>query len=359
MALRGTFFKHTLDFKFDAGTSRGVLKTKDTWIVKIHTIENPSIVGYGECGPLKGLSIDDYKDFEEKLKDFCFQLKFFEVPASAEEILSIVKGLIPDEFPSIRFGFETAMLDLMHGGKRMIFDNTFYAAQSSIPINGLIWMGNKDFMIRQIEEKIEQGFNCLKMKIGALDFETEVSVLEYIRKQFSKEEMVLRVDANGAFTEKDALNKLNFLAAFDLHSIEQPVMPGQYGLMARLCEQSPVPVALDEELIGIFQKGQKKALLEKIRPPYIILKPTLVGGFQSCQEWIELAASMGIGWWITSALESNIGLNAICQFTANYQVEMPQGLGTGKLYHNNFESPLEIYQGEIRYQKEKNWRIEP
>ncbi|MFD2200710.1 o-succinylbenzoate synthase [Shivajiella indica] len=353
--IKFSFLPYHLKFKFDAGTSRGVLKEKTTFFVKAFENEIPQIIGWGEAAPLPKLSLDDLPDFEFFLKDYCNQLSGIDLRKSEEEILNWVSGVIPERFPSIRFAFETALLDLLHGGKKKIFDNPFFDQNEPIPINGLIWMGNKNFMLEQIDKKLEEGYNCIKMKIGALDFEQECSLLEYIRARFSKDEIILRVDANGAFDPKSAMEKLEILSRFDLHSIEQPIRQGQIQVMASLCRSTPLPIALDEELIGVNGEEGKRNLLETVLPQFIILKPTLVGGLQSCMEWISIAESLEIGWWITSALESNIGLNAISQFTSTFSVTMPQGLGTGQLYQNNLDSPLTIKEGQIYYEKEKGW----
>lgn len=344
---------HTLEFKFEAGTSRGSLKEKDTWYLKLFS-EN-KLVGIGEAGPLKGLSVEPLKHMETKLGKVCELLIGLEVPDSMEEVFEIAKDISPEGFPSIRFAIETALLDVLHGGNKMIFDTEFYRGEERIPINGLIWMGNKEFMQKQIQEKLEAGFDCIKMKIGAIDFETELSLLNSIRKHYSKEQVTLRVDANGAFKAPEALEKLSELAKLDLHSIEQPIKAGKIDDMAFLCSKTPLPIALDEELIGINRKEKKLALLEDINPQYIILKPSLVGGIQSTLEWIEIAESLKIGWWMTSMLESNIGLNAICQLASYLKVTMAQGLGTGQLYHNNITSPISIANGETFYDSKKAW----
>lgn len=313
------------------------------------------IIGWGEAAPLPGLSVDDVPGFEAQLANFCTELSGQDLPVQENDILQWVSEMIPAAFPSIRFAFETALLDLSHGGIKKIFDNAFYDEGSPIPINGLIWMGDKDFMLQQIDKKLSEGYNCIKMKIGAIDFEHECALLEYIRSKYTAKEIVLRVDANGAFDPITAIDKLKILASFDLHSIEQPIKQGQIGEMADLCKSTPLPIALDEELIGIDCIAAKRDLLNAIKPQFIILKPTLLGGIQSSREWIELAESMGIGWWMTSALEANIGLNAISQFTSIYAVTMPQGLGTGQLYHNNIDSPLLIRNGQIYYEKANPW----
>ncbi len=248
------------------------------------------------------------------------------------------------------------MLDLINGGKRIIFDNEFINGKP-VGINGLIWMGDPDFMIQQIDQKIAQGFRCLKLKVGGLDFNHECNVLHYIRKQYSKEDIIIRLDANGAFKVDEALPKLYELEKFNIHSIEQPIKNGLTE-MAELCRKSPIPIAFDEELIGCESESKKKFLLARLKPQFITLKPTLHGGLSGCKSWIEIAKSLRIGWWITSALESNIGLNAICQFTANYAVEIPQGLGTGAIYQNNFDSPLRVENGTIFIDRSRGWNIE-
>ncbi|MEN7548582.1 o-succinylbenzoate synthase [Rapidithrix thailandica] len=344
--------KYTLDFKFDARTSRGAMKSKDTYFVKVYRKGNPEVFGLGECSVLKGLSVDDREGYEQVLDNYCQQLSKLN---DLQEFRKL-PGLV--EWPSIRFGFETAVNDLLNGGQRMVLGNAFRLAGAPLPINGLIWMGDKEFMLKQIDEKIKQGYHCIKLKIGGIAFEQECELLAHIRQQYAKEQIELRVDANGAFSPKDAMAKLEKLASFDLHSIEQPIRQGQYKEMARLCAESPLPIALDEELIGARGFTDKIQLLEKIQPQYIILKPSLLGGLRASEEWVEVCKSLEIGWWITSALEANIGLNAICQFTANYEVNMPQGLGTGQLYHNNIDSPLTVAEGSIRYDLKKEWNLE-
>ncbi|MCH7397035.1 o-succinylbenzoate synthase [Belliella sp. DSM 107340] len=351
------FKKYVLDFKFDAGTSRGVLKKKETYLVKAYSKLFPQIVGYGEAGPLPKLSLDDVSDFEEKIKIACQELTQRKVLLSKDKIFEFVQSHIPENFPSLRFAFETALLDLLHGGERMVFDTEFVRERRPIPINGLIWMGDRGFMLEQIDKKLEEGYDCLKMKIGAIDFDQECELLEYIRSKYDQNTITLRVDANGAFAASEALGKLQRLSQYDLHSIEQPIRQGQFEEMATLCAETPIPIALDEELIGIHSLASKESLLKSIKPQYIILKPTLVGGFKSCDEWINLAEGLDIGWWITSALESNIGLNAIAQYTATFDSDMPQGLGTGQLYFNNFESPLLIETGTLVYDQTSKWEI--
>ncbi len=354
MGLKLDFQKYTLDFKFEAGTSRGILTSRDIWIIKILDEASPQVFGLGEAGPLQGLSIDDRPDFVDRLNSLKKQIANHLVPG-IEEIYSFVELLIGEEFPSIRFALETALLDLVNGGKRIIFDNPFSRGEAEIPINGLVWMGDKAFMLSQIDSKIEAGYDCLKMKIGAINFEQELEILSYIRKHFKA--LTLRVDANGAFSADEALEKLKRLSAFDLHSIEQPIKPGYREVMHTLCADSPVPIALDEELIGISESSKKRNLLSDIKPQYIILKPTLLGGIKSSKDWIKTANEAGVGWWFTSALESHIGLNAIIQLSGQFNLSGHQGLGTGQLYHNNFSSPLKIKSGKLRSDPGNSWNF--
>ena len=303
--------------------------------------------GIGECGILRSLSIDDRPDYEEKLKWVCNNIN-----VGFEKLLSEVF-----DFPSIQFGLEQAFLSLQSQTPFDLFPSAFTRGEKVIPINGLVWMGDKDFMKRQIKEKLATGFSCIKMKIGAIDFETEIELLTSIRKEFGSNEIELRVDANGAFTPENALDKLKRLSELEIHSIEQPIKQGQLQEMGALCEKTPLPIALDEELIGVFSVTDKEKVLQTIQPQYIILKPSLVGGFAGSQEWINLAKQQHIAWWITSALESNVGLNAIAQWTFTLNNKLPQGLGTGGLYTNNFDAPLEINKGSLQYNNSKEWNF--
>lgn len=302
-------------------------------------------MGVGECGLLKGLSIDDVTDYEEILSETCN-----EISAGLNILIKRLR-----HFPSIQFGLEQAFHSLAAEDPFVLFPSSFTDGKSSIPINGLIWMGDESFLYQQLDQKIESGFRCIKMKVGALDFDAEVRFLKTLRQRYDANEVELRLDANGAFHPEEALEKLTLLSQFHIHSIEQPIAPGQWDIMAGLCQKSPLAIALDEELIGIFDRDRKMELLEKIRPQYIILKPSLIGGFGGSLEWIQLANKQKIGWWITSALESNIGLNAIAQWTYTLNTSMYQGLGTGSLYTNNFESPLEIRRGMLYYDRRKEW----
>ncbi|QYA25763.1 o-succinylbenzoate synthase [Gramella sp. MT6] len=336
--------KYMLKFKRPSGTSRGVLTEKETWLLKISDENN---AGIGECGILRSLSYDDRPDYEEKLKWVCRNINL------GEEMLWEELR----EFPSIQFGVEMAFKSLNSSDPFILFPSEFTSGKSSIPINGLIWMGDKAFMKEQISEKIEAGFNCIKLKIGAIDFETELDLLKSIRNNFSEKEIELRVDANGAFSPEDAMKKLERLSQFKLHSIEQPIKQGQIEEIADLCRNTPLPIALDEELIGITDVTEKQNLIQTIKPQFAIFKPSLIGGFKGTEEWKNICESQGVQWWITSALESNIGLNAISQWTYTLNPELPQGLGTGGLYTNNFESPLQVENGNIKYNTSKNWNF--
>lgn len=346
--LKASWATHRLDFKFEAGTSRGVLTHKDIWLVKLWYENEPHITGIGEAAPLKGLSIDDLPDFQEKLISLLTDVHEID---SLDAIQPIVKTM-----PSLAFALETAFLDLLHGGVRQITATPFFTAKAGIPINGLVWMGSKESMLQQVAEKIEQGFTCIKLKIGAINFEDELAVLKDIRAKYTPEQITIRVDANGAFGF-DANDKLKQLADLQIHSIEQPVAVKQVQLMHDLCSKNIVPVALDEELIGVTDIFEKDDLLETLMPQYIILKPTLLGGILATLDWIQIANMKGIGWWITSALESNIGLNAIAQFTSSVDNGYVHGLGTGSLYTNNFDSSLTVENGHLYYDQNQNWDL--
>lgn len=326
-----------LHFKQPAGTSRGVYTTRKIWLIHLSDGQRK---GVGECAPLPDLSCDALPDHEytsilnKVCKDFC------------------QSGEIDDDslrdYPSMLFGLETALLNLQNGD--CLFDTAFSRGETGIPINGLVWMGNHDEMLQRLEEKLEKGFRCIKLKIGAIDFDQELDLIRRIRDRFSFHEVELRVDANGAFPYDEALYKLELLSQYNIHSIEQPIKAGQWAFMADLCRESPLPIALDEELIGVNDPAMKRHMLNIIKPRYIILKPSLHGGMAGCREWIETARDLGIGSWITSALESNIGLNAIAQFAASVygdHITMPQGLGTGQLFTDNIPMPLEIRNDQL------------
>ncbi|MCX7547392.1 o-succinylbenzoate synthase [Xanthomarina sp. F1114] len=342
--MKANYQNYILNFKQASGTSRGILKTKETWFI---ILEKDGKTGVGECGLFRGLSVDDVPHYEDILKWTCLNIHLG-LPVLLDELY---------KFPSIQLGLETAFASLNSKDPFEIFPSEFTQSKDAISINGLIWMGSEAFMKQQIKEKIEAGFSCIKMKIGAIDFQTEFNLLKSIRKEFSPKDIELRVDANGAFLVEEALEKLKLLSELDIHSIEQPIKQGQIEDMASLCEKTPLPIALDEELIGVFSKEKKTTLLETINPQYIILKPSLVGGFSGSKDWIDLSEKQNIGWWITSALESNVGLNAIAQWTYTLNSAMPQGLGTGSLFTNNFASPLNVKNGTLQYQKNENWNF--
>lgn len=342
--MKAFYQKYILNFKQASGTSRGVLCNKETYFLKV---VNADHIGYGECAVFRGLSIDDREDYEAKLTWLCENIN-----RNKEELLRELT-----EFPSIQFGLEQAYLSVQQKNPFELFPSKFTQSEDGIKINGLIWMGDEVFMRQQIKDKLNSGFSTLKLKIGAIDFETEIALLKSIRKDFSSEEIKIRVDANGAFKPSEALEKLKRLSDFQIHSIEQPIKQGQINEMAKLCSITPIPIALDEELIGVFEVTRKQKILQTIKPQYIILKPSLVGGFKGSEEWIHLAEKQNIGWWITSALESNIGLNAIAQWAYTLNNKMPQGLGTGSLFTNNFESPLEVKGENLLYNINKKWNI--
>ena len=321
-----------LHFKQPAGTSRGTYTTRKVWYLHFTSPDFPGRVGIGECAPLPALSCDDLPDYEDILKRFCRQVEK-EQGMWDKDVLC--------QYPSILFGLETVIWHFF-AGSWALSDTAFSRGEVGIQINGLIWMGDFDHMLSQIEKKMEAGFRCVKLKIGAIDFEKELALLRHIRTHFSSKEIELRVDANGAFSPGDAMEKLKRLSEFDLHSIEQPIRAGQWEAMARLTSESPLPIALDEELIGCNMLEEKKKLLATIRPQYIIIKPSLHGGICGGDEWIMEAEKQHIGWWITSALESNIGLNAIAHWCATFNNPLPPGLGTGMLFTDNIEVPLEI-----------------
>ncbi len=341
--MKAVYKRYILNFKRPSGTSRGILKEKETWFI---ILEHEDKQGIGECGILRGLSIDDVPEYEEKLKWICQNIEL-----GFEELYEAL-----EEFPSIQFGLEQAFLSLKSNNPFVLFPSHFVEKEIPISINGLIWMGDETFMLSQLEQKLKEGFGCIKMKIGAIDFDTELSILGSIRNRFSPTEIELRVDANGAFAPDEALTKLKQLSEFEIHSIEQPIKQGQWESMSQLCQETPLPIALDEELIGVYSVTEKERLLQTVRPQYIILKPSLIGGFAKAKEWIDLAEDYRIGWWVTSALESNIGLNAIAQWTYVLNTHMPQGLGTGSLYTNNFQSPLEVKEGKLFYRNRQNWK---
>ena len=334
MSLKFTLSERTLHFKQPAGTSRGVYTTRKIWLVCLSDGERK---GVGECAPLPDLSCDAMQDerYMSVLNRACEDL------CHTGEI--DYEALRP--YPSMLFGIETALLDLRSKKSGVLFDTAFSRGEVGIPINGLVWMGSYEEMLRRMEEKLEQGFRCVKLKIGAIDFDRELDLVKRIRDRFSFHEVELRLDANGAFPFEEALYKLELLSQYAIHSIEQPIRQGQWAYMAELCRESPLPIALDEELIGVNDPEMKRHMLNIIKPRYVILKPSLHGGMTGCREWIDTARELGIGSWITSALESNIGLNAIAQFASSVygdDITMPQGLGTGQLFTDNYDMGLKI-----------------
>jgi len=327
-----TIEERTLHFRQPAGTSRGVYTERRSWFV---TATDGSSVGIGECAPLPKLSCDDIPDYAGVLRRFCDDVER--------------TGVIPyddlRDYPSMLFGLETALLSLHQSPNIRLFDSAFSRGEAGIPINGLVWMGTYEEMLQRMEQKLQQGFHCVKLKIGAIDFDRELDLVKRIRQRFSHHEVELRLDANGAFPYEEALYKLELLSQYNIHSIEQPIRQGQWAYMSELCRESPLPIALDEELIGVNNSDQKRQMLNIIRPAYIILKPSLHGGMRGTREWVSIARDMGIGSWITSALESNVGLNAVAQLCADIygdHITMPQGLGTGQLFTDNIPMPLEI-----------------
>lgn len=333
--MKVSFQKKVFHFKTPSGTSRGVLTEKISWFLKL---ELNGVSGIGECSVIPGLSPDYESDEQYE----------FVLNKVIEEVDTLVQNVqLLEKYPSILFGFEMAILDLMNNGKQLFFDNEFSKRNLKIPINGLVWMGSKDDMLNQVHTKVSQGFNCIKMKIGAINLEDELAVLRTIRATYSDKDLILRVDANGAFNKENVDEVLYELKKMNIHSIEQPIAVNQHAVLSVLCSKNIIPIALDEELIGIIGLNNKRQLLEQIRPQYIILKPSLHGGIIGTREWIKLAEELGIGWWITSALESNVGLKCIAQYTAEYPINTFHGLGTGSLYVDNLPSNLVVENGTI------------
>lgn len=326
---------YTLDFKFEARTSRESMRHKDTYFVRIPRADGNGY-GVGECALFKGLSAEPAAGYTDILSHAC-----------ASPMTNI-------DVSSIQFGLETARIDAGYV-ERPVSD--FLLGREGIPINGLIWMGDRNTMKLRIDEKLDAGFKVLKMKIGGIDFDSEVSLLEYIRKRYPASTLELRLDANGSFTPENAMHRLERLASFDIHSIEQPIKAGQSREMARICRSSPIAIALDEELIGMPTNESVQHILDEIGPQYIILKPALCGGLASADRWADEAERRSIGWWATSALESNVGLLAIATWVAARGVSMPQGLGTGQLYYNNIPSGLYLNGDRLYYNADRETEI--
>ena len=340
--MKAAYAPYRLIFKAPAGTSRGILLHKDTYFLKVWDESNPEVYGLGECALFKGLSREDTPLYESKLREMC-------------QNIGLGKSTDLSEYSSLQFGLETALCDLSNGGRRVVVDTPFVHGETTIPINGLVWMGSFDEMSARIEEKLSAGFTTIKLKIGAIDFESELELIRQLRGRFSSETLTIRVDANGGFTPEEALPKLNRLAAYGIHSCEQPIKPNQWAEMRKICAESPIHIALDEELIGITDPMQMFMLLREIAPQYLIIKPSLMGGFAGAQEWLKMAKMTNTGAWFTSALESNVGLNAIAQVVAKFNPLIPQGLGTGALYTNNIESPLYQKADYLAYNPEGKW----
>ena len=343
--MRAAYAPYKLRFLSPAVTSRSVMLDKDAYLIKVWDESDPGCYGVGECALFRGLGADDRPDYEARVAQLC------------REVNSGVPVSDLSDWGSILFGWETAVNDLRNGGRRIPFPSGFAQGKEEIVINGLVWMGSAEEMAGRIRTKLDAGFRCVKLKIGGISFDRELELLDFIRRRFAPRDLELRLDANGAFTPVNAMARLEALARYDIHSIEQPIRQGQYEAMADLCRRSPIDIALDEELIGLVSTVDKTRMLDEVKPRYIILKPSLCGGFQSADEWIRMAADRGIGWWATSALESNIGLNAIAQWVSGYHPAMPQGLGTGMLYANNVESPLRQERDVLLSDPSGSWRM--
>lgn len=341
--------KVDLIFKKPASTSRGMLFSKPSWIFVLTDTDRNSMKFHGECSIIPGLSVDDERRISDILQEIC---------TTVNRRQNLDHVIIPNGFPSVEAGFEMLNKDHLSKVEKVLFDSEFTSGMKSIAINGLIWMGDKKSMFDQIRDKLINNWRCIKLKIGGIDFMEEIELLRYIRSHFNLHDLELRLDANGAFSPAEAMEKLKLLSDFDIHSIEQPIRQGQPDKMAHICEFSPIPVALDEELIGITEYAKKAQLIRDIKPAYIVLKPGLLGGWKHSEEWIRAAAMLNIAYWVTSSLESNIGLNAISQWTATLKNDMVHGLGTGMLYKNNFDSPLEVSGPELHFRTKKRWKID-
>jgi o-succinylbenzoate synthase len=343
--VRASYIAHPLTFVRPAGTSRGVLEKKPCWFIKLTSQEGKS--GIGEVSFVPGLSVEDQEELEIQVDHICKLISRGEMNPQQQ---------LP-ALPGVQFALETAVKDMENGGSRILYPSEFTEGQAGIPTNGLIWMGTLSFMISQIREKVLLGFKVLKMKVGSLDFSEELKLIRWIRTEYGKTDLEIRLDANGAWTADEARRKMELLAPSDIHSIEQPIAPGQHKALAGLCRDSAIPVALDEELIGISDSKARKRLIESLSPPYLIIKPGLLGGFSAAEDWIALAEKYEIGWWITSALESSVGLNAIAQWSWQLGVWRHQGLGTGALYTNNINSPLEMRGEMLWHQPGASWSL--
>jgi o-succinylbenzoate synthase len=345
--IRARWLEHTLEPRFELGTSKGTINARTVWYLIAWHRERPEVKGIGEAALFPGHSREFPADVRTKLLDLCEDTSNWEQRLTADLV----------DVPSVRFAVEQCMRDLDAGGTKQLFPSDFTLGREGIPINGLVWMGDKATMRQRIKEQIEAGNTCIKMKIGAIGIEDELELLKWVRSEHDADGLTLRVDANGAFDARNVMDVLHRLADLQIHSIEQPIPAGLHESMAEICERSPLPIALDEELIGMGHPDLKRDLLDSVKPLYIVIKPSLVGGWTATQEWIEHAEARGIGWWISSALESSIGLNAISQYTATLNVTLPQGLGTGRVYRNNIPSPLVAEKGLIHYRPELEWDL--
>lgn len=345
--LRARWIERTLEPRFELGTSKGTITARTVWYLIAWHRDRPEVMGIGEAALFPGHSKEFPADVRTKLLELCME---------TGDWTKRLHGDLVD-VPSVRFAVEQCLKDLEAGGTKTLFPSEFTLGRQAIPINGLVWMGDKATMKQRIREQLDGGFTTVKMKIGAIGIDDELELLKAVRAEYGPDDITLRVDANGAFTALQVPDVLKRLADLQVHSIEQPVPPGQYEVMAELCADTPIPIALDEDLIGHNTHDAKVDLLDNVRPQYIVIKPSLVGGWAATQEWIDLAKARGIGWWITSALESSIGLNAIAQYTATLSPTLAQGLGTGKVYANNIPSPLLAERGLLRYRPEVEWDL--
>lgn len=356
MALQASYTKRTFHFSFNARTSRGAMKQRDSWFLKIWDDTQPEVFGLGEAAPVSGLSRERPSEVHDQLEDLIRWINSGEkMPSSAslKEIQSLFASM--NLSSSVYVALETAWLDYCNGGRRVVFDTEFHKGKP-LSINGLVWMGGLDFMLQQASIKIEEGFTCIKLKIGGLNFEKELDILNFLRRKYFRDQITIRLDANGAFRSDQAMYKLMDLSRYDIHSIEQPVKPGS-PLLTELCQKSPIPIALDEELIGKNTRAQKEELLDRVKPQFLVLKPSIHGGFLGCAEWIELAGTRKIGWWLTSSMESTVGLNALAQFASQFENPLPQGLGTGMIFNDNIPSPLEVKKGFLHWNSKESWDL--
>lgn len=343
--LQARWIERILQPQFELGTSKGPITARTVWYLIVWHDDRPEVRGIGEAALFPGHSLEFPADVRTKLLELCANTSDWHDRITTDLV----------DVPCVRFAVEQCLRDLDAGGSKILFPSALTLGREGIPINGLVWMGDQRTMRTRIREQIEGGHRCIKMKIGAIDLDDELALLHTVRKEFSASDLTLRVDANGAFTIRDVRGVLDRLAQLEVHSIEQPLPPGQHESMAEICADTPIPIALDEDLIGMNQPDLKKDLLDTVRPQSIVIKPSLVGGWEATREWIQLAEQRGVGWWLTSALESNIGLNAIAQFTATLGVRIPQGLGTGRVYRNNIPSPLVAHRGMLHYRPELPW----